>query len=142
MHTGPPEIYPYLHPLAPPYALPRLQGVCDDGTFRADPWRGWCAWVAIELIARRGPDRDGSRIRRFVLEDPSLETVRVFAPRWLAANPLRLRLIEPRLSELVDRASDAGTAPGGSIEERTRGSPGRSDRTSYREGKGGSERVK
>src|SRR3546814_2220532 len=102
-----------------------MQDVYDDATFRADPGGWWFAWVAIELIARRGPDRDGSRIRRFVLEDPSLETVRVFAPRWLAANPLRLRLIEPRLSELVDRASDASTAPGRSNEERIRGSRGR-----------------
>ncbi|HEY9564110.1 MAG TPA: hypothetical protein VIR30_10110, partial [Nocardioides sp.] len=84
---------------APMSTLHYMQDVYDDGTFRADPWRWWFAWVAIELIARRGPDRDGSRIRRFVLEDPSLETVRVFAPRWLAANPLRLRLIEQRLSE-------------------------------------------
>src|SRR3546814_7760083 len=62
---------------APMSTLHYMQDVYDDGTFRADPWRWWFAWVAIELIARRGPDRDGSRIRRFVLEDPSLETVRV-----------------------------------------------------------------
>ena len=120
----PPQVV-RLKPDAPMSTLHYMQDVYDDGTFRADPWRWWFAWVAVELIARRGPDRDGSRIRRFVLDDPSLETVRVFAPRWLAANPLRLRLIEQRLSELVDRAADPDAASGRTIEERIRGSLGR-----------------
>jgi hypothetical protein len=106
---------------APMATLHYMQDVYDDGTLRADPWRWWFAWVAIELIARVGPDRDGSKTRRFVAEDPSIESVRVSAPRWLAANPLRLRLIERRLAELVDRASDPDASPGRTIQERVRG---------------------
>lgn len=106
---------------APMVTLHYMQDVYDDGTFRADPWRWWFAWVAVELIARRGPDRDGSRTARFLVEDPSLETVRTFAPRWLAANPLRLKLVETRLGELVDMASDPDASPGRTIEERIRG---------------------
>jgi hypothetical protein len=98
-----------------------MQDVYDDGTLRADPWRWWFAWVAIELIARLGPDRDGSRTRRFVAEDPSVERIRTWAPRWLAANPLRLQLIERRLGELVDRATDDTSSPGRTIQERVRG---------------------
>lgn len=116
----PPQIV-RLKPDAPMVTLHYMQDVYDDGTLRADPWRWWFAWVAIELIARRGPDRDGSRTRRFVLSDPSLEAVRASAPRWLAANPLRATLIERRLAELVDRASDETAAPGRTIQERVRG---------------------
>lgn len=109
-----------LKPDAPMVTLHYMQDVYDDGTLRADPWRWWFAWVAIELIARRGPDRDGARARRFVIEDPSIESIRTFAPRWLAANPLRLGLIERRLAALVDAASAPGAAPGSTIEERIR----------------------
>lgn len=107
---------------APMVTLHYMQDVYDDGMLRVDPWRWWFAWVAIELIARRGPDRDGSRTRRFMIEDPSLEPVRTFAPRWLAANPLRLALVEQRLGELVDMASDPGASPGRTIAERIHGS--------------------
>lgn len=107
---------------APMVTLHYMQDVFDDGTLRADPWRWWFAWVAVELIARRGPDRDGSRTRRFMIEDPSLEPVRTFAPRWLAANPLRLALVEQRLGELVDMASDPDASPGRTITERIHGS--------------------
>jgi len=106
---------------APMATLHYMQDVYDDGTLRADPWRWWFAWVAVELISRVGPDRDGSVTRRFVAEDPSIETVRVSAPRWLAANPLRLRLIERRLAELVDRAFDPTASPGRTIQERLHG---------------------
>lgn len=106
---------------SPMVTLHYMQDVYDDGTLRADPWRWWFAWVAVELIARRGPDRDGSLTRRFVTEDPSIESVRRHAPRWLAANPLRLGLIERRLGELVDRASDPDSSPGRTIEERLQG---------------------
>ncbi|EDP66184.1 hypothetical protein BAL199_24594 [alpha proteobacterium BAL199] len=106
---------------APMVTLHYMQDVYDDGTLRADPWRWWFAWVSVELIARLGPDRDGSMTRRFVVEDPSIESVRRHAPRWLAANPLRLQLIERRLAELVDRASDPDSSPGRTIEERLRG---------------------
>lgn len=109
-----------LKPDAPMVTLHYMQDVYDDGTLRADPWRWWFAWVAIELIARRGPDRDGARTRRFVLEDPSIESIRTFAPRWLAANPLRLGLVERRLAALVDAASAPGAAPGSTIQERIR----------------------
>lgn len=107
---------------APMVTLHYMQDVYDDGTFRADPWRWWFAWVAVELIARRGPDRDGSRTRRFVAEDPSIAPVRTAAPRWLAANPVRLQLIQRRLNELIDFASDDDASPGRTILERIRSS--------------------
>lgn len=116
----PPQIV-RLKPDAPMVTLHYMQDVYDDGTFRADPWRWWFAWVAIELIARRGPDRDGARTRRFVAEDPSIDGVRTSAPRWLAANPLHLQLVEQRLAELVDRASDETASSGRTIQERVRG---------------------
>jgi len=103
---------------SPMVTLHYMQDVYDDGTLRADPWRWWFAWVAVELISRLGPDRDGDRTRRFVESDPSIESVRQQAPRWLAANPLRLGFIERRLAELVDRASADDTAPGRTLEER------------------------
>lgn len=103
---------------SPMVTLHYMQDIYDDGMLRADPWRWWFAWVAVELIARMGPDRDGSRTRRFLAEDPSIESVRTHAPRWLAANPLRLQLVERRLAELVDRASDESSSPGRTIQER------------------------
>ena len=106
---------------APMVTLHYMQDVYDDGLLRADAWRWWFAWVAVELIARLGPDRDGSRTRRFVLDDPSIDSVRTAAPRWLAANPLRIQLVERRLGELVDRATDPDSSPGRTIEERVRG---------------------
>ncbi|MEQ9333516.1 hypothetical protein [Thalassobaculum sp.] len=106
---------------APMVTLHYMQDVYDDGMLRADAWRWWFAWVAVELIARLGPDRDGSRTRRFVLDDPSIDSIRTAAPRWLAANPLRLQLVERRLGELVDRAADPTSSPGRTIEERVRG---------------------
>jgi len=115
----PPQIV-RLKPDAPMVTLHYMQDIYDDGVLRADPWRWWFAWVAIELIARLGPDRDGSRTRRFVTEDPSVETVRTHAPRWLAANPLRLQLVERRLGELVDRSTEDSASPGRTIEERVR----------------------
>lgn len=103
---------------SPMVTIHYMQDVYDDGRLRADPWRWWFAWVAVELIARLGPDRDGSKIRRFVREDPSLESVRSHAARWLAANPLRLSLVQERLSNLVERAEDAADSPGRTIGER------------------------
>lgn len=116
----PPQIV-RLKPDSPMVTLHYMQDVYDDGTLRADPWRWWFAWVAVELISRRGPDRDGSRTRRFVAEDPSIEPVRNHAPRWLAANPLRLQFIERRLDQLVDRAADPTSSPGRTVEERLHG---------------------
>ncbi len=116
----PPQIV-RIKPDAPMVTLHYMQDVYDDGTLRADPWRWWFAWVAIELISRRGPDRDGSRTRRCVAEDPSIASVRTAAPRWLAANPLRLQFVEQRLAELLDRAADPSSSPGRTIEERIRG---------------------
>lgn len=116
----PPQIV-RLKPDSPMVTLHYMQDVYDDGTLRADPWRWWFAWVAVELISRRGPDRDGSRTGRFVARDPSLDSVRNAAPRWLAANPLRLQFVERRLGELVDMASDPGASPGRTLQERVRG---------------------
>ena len=107
-----------LKPDAPMLTLHYMQDIYDDGELRADPWRWWFAWIAIELVARVGPDRDGSRTRRFVVEDPSIETVRHNPARWLAANPPRLALVERRLTALVDAAANRADSPGRTIEER------------------------
>jgi hypothetical protein len=114
---------------APMITLHYMQDVYDDGELRADPWRWWFAWIAIELISRSGPDPEGNRARRFVLEDPSLESVRRQAARWLAAAPARGRAVQTRLAELVDRALDEADSPGQTIGERVRRSVENFDRT-------------
>ena len=119
--TLPPQLV-RLKPDAPMVTLHYMQDVYDDGELRADPWRWWFAWIAIELIARSGPDPDGSRARRFVLEDPSLETVRRQASRWLAAAPPRIHAVQARLSELVDYALNEADSAGRTIQERVRSS--------------------
>lgn len=116
----PPQVV-RMKPDAPMVTLHYMQDVYDDGILRADPWRWWFAWVSVELIARVGPDRDGARIRRFVIEDPSVNGIRTTAPRWLAANPLRLQLVERRLAELADRAFDPTASSERTLEERVRG---------------------
>lgn len=105
---------------APMVTLHYMQDVYDDGVLRADPWRWWFAWIAVELIARSGPDPEGERARRFILEDPSLEPVRRQAARWLAAAPARLNAVQDRLSALVDRALDEADSPGRTIADRVR----------------------
>ena len=105
---------------APMVTLHYMQDVYDDGVLRADPWRWWFAWIAIELIARSGGDPEGERARRFVLEDPSLAAVRRQAARWLAAAPARLAAVQDRLAALVDRALDEADSPGRTIAERVR----------------------
>lgn len=117
--TLPPQLV-RLKPDAPMVTLHYMQDVYDDGELRADPWRWWFAWIAVELIARSGPDPEGTRMRRFVLEDPSLETVRRQAPRWLAANPVRILAVQARLSELVEHALEEADSPGRTIPERVR----------------------
>lgn len=117
--TLPPQLV-RLKPDAPMVTLHYMQDVYDDGILRADPWRWWFAWIAVELIARSGPDAEGERTRRFVMEDPSLETVRRQASRWLAAAPARIHAVQDRLSALVDRALDEADSPGRTIAERVR----------------------
>ena len=99
---------------APIHTLHFMQDVYDDGRFRADPWRWWFAWVAIEIIARLGPDDRGEKVGRFVREDPSLEAIRHAAPRWLAANGLRLDLVTSVLRDQLDglTATETGSANG------------------------------
>lgn len=119
MTTLPPQLV-RLKPDAPMVTLHYMQDVYDDGVLRADPWRWWFAWIAVELIARSGPDAEGARARRFVLEDPSLETVRRQAARWLAAAPARIHAVQDRLSTLVDLALEEADSPGRTIAERVR----------------------
>ena len=126
--TLPPQLV-RLKPDAPMVTLHYMQDVYDDGELRADPWRWWFAWIAIELISRSGPDADGSRTRRFILDDPSLETVRRQSPRWLAAAPGRIRAVQTRLSAIVDHALEESDSPGRTIEERVRRSVENFDRT-------------
>ncbi|MDF1794250.1 MAG: hypothetical protein P1U88_20220 [Thalassobaculaceae bacterium] len=114
---------------APMVTLHYMQDVYDDGELRADPWRWWFAWVAVELIARTGPDPQGRKARRFLMEDPSLEPVRLQAARWLAAAPVRLSKVQARLAELVDHALDEADSPGRTIAERVRRSIEHFDRT-------------
>lgn len=109
-----------LKPDSPMLTLHYMQDVYDDGELRADPWRWWFAWIAVELIARSGPDPKGVKTRRFVLEDPSLESVRHQASRWLASAPARLASVQARLSELVDLALQEADSPGRTIDERVR----------------------
>lgn len=109
-----------LKPDSPMLTLHYMQDIYDDGELRADPWRWWFAWIAVELIARGGPDPEGDRTRSFILTDPSLETVRRQAPRWLAANPARLAIVQRRLGALVDRALLEADSPGRTVAERVR----------------------
>lgn len=118
-----------LKPDAPMVTLHYMQDVYDDGELRADPWRWWFAWIAVEMIARTGPDPEGARTRRFLKEDPSLETVRRQSVRWLAANPARLARVQARLLDLVDHALHQADSPGRTIAERVRANVGDLDRT-------------
>lgn len=111
-----------LKPDSPIVTLHFMQDVYDDGSLRADPWRWWFAWIAVELIARTGPDPQGLKTARFVREDPSLETVRAVAPRWLAANPQRMAFVESRrrrvLEAVLDESRPAGASGGRDLQER------------------------
>ncbi|NQW10576.1 MAG: hypothetical protein HQ481_11940 [Alphaproteobacteria bacterium] len=107
-----------LKPNAPMTTLHFMQDVYDDGFFRADPWRWWFAWITIELVARFGPDKSGERVRRFVIDDPSIQPVRDRVVRWLGANPLRLDLVQDRLSTLAERAVTVADSPGRTLAER------------------------
>jgi hypothetical protein len=77
---------------APMTTLHLLQDVYDDGELRADPWRWWFAWIAIEMIARLGPDATGVRVRDFINTNESLGPIRANAARWLASNPTRVTI--------------------------------------------------
>lgn len=112
----PPQIV-RLKPDSPMTTLHFMQDVYDDGIMRADPWRWWFAWIAVELIARAGPDTDGRVTEKFILEDPSVDAVRTLSPRWLAANPTRLMFLEAHYRDLLSMAMDtskrADTTGGG-----------------------------
>lgn len=128
MTALPPQLVK-LRPDSPMVTLHYMQDVYDDGVLRGDPWRWWFAWISVGLIARSGPDALGSRVRRFILEDPSLETVRHQAPRWLAASPTRVAILQERLLALVDHMLSEADSPGRTIAERVRGSVDHLDRT-------------
>jgi hypothetical protein len=108
-----------LKPDSPITTLHFMQDVYDDGVMRADPWRWWFAWIAIELISRTGPDTQGEKTSRFIREDPSLELVRATAPRWLAANPTRMLFVETRQRTLLERALDRTLAADATVGGRT-----------------------
>lgn len=107
-----------LKPDAPMVTIHYMQDVYDDGDLRADPWRWWFAWVAVEMMARLGPDPNGKLVEEFIKTDASLETVRSHAPRWLASNPLRLLAVEHRLQELVHNIAEDNPSLGRRVEER------------------------
>lgn len=94
---------------APVTTLHLLQDVYDDGVLRADPWRWWFAWIAIEMISRVGPDASGAKVKSFIKTDGSLETTRVTAARWLASHPTRLDLVNREIEGLIRQAlSESG----------------------------------
>lgn len=97
---------------APMTTLHLLQDVYDDGELRADPWRWWFAWIAIEMIARLGPDITGARVREFIKTNESLGAIRVNAARWLASNPTRMTILEREFATLVDRVATNSGAEG------------------------------
>ncbi|MSP48446.1 MAG: hypothetical protein EXQ95_03865 [Alphaproteobacteria bacterium] len=65
--------------------------IYDNGFLRADPWRWWFAWIALELIAKTGPDPTGSHIKTFLKDSETHPLTDESAARWLACNPLRVR---------------------------------------------------
>jgi hypothetical protein len=76
---------------APMASLHIFSEIYDNGFLRADPWRWWFAWLALELIAETGPDAKGLRIRTFLKESETHPLTDESAARWLACNPLRVR---------------------------------------------------
>lgn len=118
-----------LKPNAPMTTLHFMQDVYDDGIFRADPWRWWFAWISVEMVARLGPDKSGDTVRRFVIDDPSIQPVRDRVVRWLGANPLRLDLVQDRIASLAERAATIADSPGRTLVERVIASVHNLDRT-------------
>ena len=55
---------------------------------RADPWRWWFAWVAIEIIARLGPDDRGEKVGRSSTKThhwkPSSRSAPMACRQWIA----------------------------------------------------------
>lgn len=80
-----------LHPDAPMVSLHLFAEIYDNGFLRADPWRWWFAWLALELIAESGLDPAGRRIRAFLKDSETHPLTDDSAARWLACNPLRAR---------------------------------------------------
>jgi len=76
---------------APMASLHIFSEIYDNGFLRADPWRWWFAWLALELIAETGPDAKGLRIRTFLKDSETHPLTDESAARWLACNPLRVR---------------------------------------------------
>lgn len=80
-----------LRPEAPMASLHIFSEIYDNGFLRADPWRWWFAWIALELIAETGPDPTGRHIRTFLKDSQTHPLTDESAARWLACNPLRVR---------------------------------------------------
>ncbi|MBL8691735.1 MAG: hypothetical protein JNL04_21675 [Rhodospirillaceae bacterium] len=76
---------------APMASLHIFSEIYDNGFLRADPWRWWFAWIALELIAETGPDPTGRRIKDFLKDSETHPLTEESAVRWLACNPLRVR---------------------------------------------------
>lgn len=99
----PPQIV-HLKPDAPVTTLHLLQTVYDDGELRADPWRWWFAWIAIEMISRVGPDPSGRLVKDFIRKDESLKHVRLTAARWLASNEVRVEQVNREFRGILKQA--------------------------------------
>lgn len=76
---------------APMASLHIFSEIYDNGFLRADSWRWWFAWIALELIAKAGPDPTGRRIKDFLKDSETPPLTEESAARWLACNPLRIR---------------------------------------------------
>lgn len=107
----PPQIV-RLKPDAPVTTLHLLQTVYDDGELRADPWRWWFAWIAIEMISRLGPDPSGRLVKDFIRKDESLTHVRQTAARWLASSEARIDQVNREFRSILKLAvADDDEAP-------------------------------
>ena len=80
-----------LKPEAPMASLHIFSEIYDNGFLRADPWRWWFAWIALELIAEKGPDPTGRLIKAFLEDNEAHPLTEESTVRWLACNPLRVR---------------------------------------------------
>lgn len=95
-HSLPTQIV-RLKPEAPMASLHIFAEIYDNGFLRADPWRWWFAWLALEVIAEAGPDPEGKRMRHFLRDSEIHPLTDETTTRWLACNPLRVRYWNRRI---------------------------------------------
>jgi hypothetical protein len=84
---------------APMASLHIFADIYDNGFLRADPWRWWLAWIALELIAETGADPAGKHIKQFLKDSETHPLTDESAARWLACNPLRVRYWNRRIQQ-------------------------------------------